>query len=420
MRAPDRMAFAAISLAILVPGCNGSGGGDASPTGGALVSGAWQAVATVPGGPLRFRMTIAGEPDTPIVHLANGNERVLISDVSVVGNRYVFRLPAFNSTIDATLEDSALVGTLTLVKRGGTEQVMPFRAVPAGPPALQMAGANPIDITGRWKVSFVDDEGNTSEAIGEFVGNDHAVTGTFLTATGDYRYLAGEITGREFYLSCFDGAHAFLFTARVESDGSLAGDFWSGTRWHETWTAIRDSSAVLPDPGSLTLLSAGQEKFTFDFPDAHHRHVTNDDPRFTGKVLIVTLSGSWCPNCHDEAAFLASLYRNHHAAGLEAVGLMYEHYRDFERAAVQVQYFAEKFGIEYPLLIAGYSDKGEAARTLAALDRVVAFPTMIVIDRRGAVRRIHTGFTGPGTGHHYDTFRREFTQFIEGLLDEQI
>ena len=87
---------------------------------------------------------------------------------------------------------------------------------------------------------------------------------------------------------------------------------------------------------------------------------------------------------------------------------------------MQVQHLAEKFGIEYPRLIAGYSDKGEAARTLAALDRVVAVPTMIVIDRRGAVRRIHTGFTGPGTGDHYDTFRREFTQFIEELLDEQI
>jgi thiol-disulfide isomerase/thioredoxin len=135
-------------------------------------------------------------------------------------------------------------------------------------------------------------------------------------------------------------------------------------------------------------------------------------------VLIVALAGSWCPNCHDEAAFLAPLYDDYRAKGLEVVSLMFEHFGDFAHAAEATQRFRQHYGIEYTTLIAGISDKDDAGKKLPALDRVYAFPTTIFIDRKGQVRKIHTGFSGPATGEHYTQFVEEVKATLDQLLAE--
>jgi thiol-disulfide isomerase/thioredoxin len=135
-------------------------------------------------------------------------------------------------------------------------------------------------------------------------------------------------------------------------------------------------------------------------------------------VLIVALAGSWCPNCHDEAAFLAPLYNDYRAKGLEVVSLMFEHFGDFPHAAEATQRFRQHYGIEYTTLIAGISDKDDAAKKLPMLDRVYAFPTTIFIDRKGQVRKIHTGFSGPATGEHYTQFVNEVKTILDQLLAE--
>ncbi len=377
----------------------------------------YRATVLLPGGPASFGLILRENGNTSEVVLVNGPERIRVRQVEIDGNRYTMRLPAFNSTLSARRQGDTFEGTLTLVKRGGNEQVMPFHAVPLEAPN-ESAKQPGVHVTGRWAVAFIDDAGDTSRAVAEFVQRGDSLAGTFLTPTGDYRYLAGTVEDRSFSLSCFDGAHAFLFTASVTETDSILGEFWSGTSWHERWVAVRDITASLPDAASLTTLREGTNRFEFSFPDVDGRIVTQDDERFRGHVTVITLAGSWCPNCHDEAAFLARLYDRLHDDGLEAVGLMYEHYRDFARAARQVRRFAGKHRIHYPLLVAGYSDKKEAAATLPSLDRIVAFPTIIVLDRAGTVRRIHTGFSGPATGAHYVEFTREFTSFVTNLLAE--
>ena len=157
-------------------------------------------------------------------------------------------------------------------------------------------------------------------------------------------------------------------------------------------------------------------KLQFTFPDLDGKPVSLSDPRFQGKVVIVTLAGSWCPNCHDEAAFLAQLYREHRAQGLEIVSLMFEHFGDFTQAANATRRFRKSTGIDYVTLIAGTSDRDEAAKALPQLTGVFAFPTTIWVDRAGVVRKIHAGFSGPATGAHYTELTREFTEFTLGLL----
>ena len=107
-----------------------------------------------------------------------------------------------------------------------------------------VAAVMPPDVAGRWAVDFEQDE---EPAVAVFRQDGRNLAGTFLTATGDYRYLAGTLSGDRLRLSCFDGAHAFLFDARLRDDGSLRGDFWSRDSWHDTWTARRDPQATLAD-----------------------------------------------------------------------------------------------------------------------------------------------------------------------------
>lgn len=385
-----------------------------------LPVGTWRSVVELPGGELPFTLEMIN-PDGPGVkaYVINGEERVPVTHMTFTDGDLLIDFPAFNNRIKATLENGELNGTLTLTKRHGKLQVMPI-TLKAGQTHRFYRERPDVkaDFGGRWRVDFIDQEGVHIQSVADFVQENGRVTGTFRTPTGDYRFLEGEVKERTLKLSTFDGAHAFLFDAVMGSNGQVTGNFWSGTEWHETWTAVRDANARLPDANNMTRMTA-EQPFVVEFPDTSGQKVRSDSARYQGKVLIVALAGSWCPNCHDEAAFLAPFYREYHPQGLEVLGLMYEHLDDFSEAASQVTKFREKFGIEYELLVAGSSDKSKASDTLPMLNKVIAYPTMIVLDRTGEVRRVHTGFDGPGTGEKYHEFRREFTAFIEELLSEE-
>jgi peroxiredoxin len=204
----------------------------------------------------------------------------------------------------------------------------------------------------------------------------------------------------------------------MQADGSLKGDFWSGTRWHESWQAHRNFEASLPDAYAMTYLKDGYDRLEFSFPDLGGNPVALSDQQYQDKVVLVTLSGTWCPNCADEVAFLSDYYRENKDRGLEVITLLYEHFEAFEPAAKQGRALRDKFGIGYELLIAGTSDKTLASETLPMLSSVLAFPTMIFIARDGRVRKIHTGFSGPATGQRYLKFVAEFNALMDELLDE--
>ena len=372
----------------------------------------------VPGGELPFHVELEAADSAYVAYLINGSERKRVPEVRVVDNALSLVLPSFNSRITATLEGEALSGTLRLIKRGGRPQVIPLRGVHgADYRFFDAAPAATVDVSGRWDVTF-DDEDGQWKSIGVFEQMGDSLRGTFMNPTGDYRFLEGQVTGRSLYLSCFDGGHAFLFTAEVDNDSELIGDFWSGTAYHASWRAYPDETFVLPNPNGVTFLKPGYDRFEFSFPDNNGIEVSLDDERFDGKVIVVTIAGTWCPNCHDEAVFLADYYKDNRERGVEVVGLMYEHYRDRQRAMLQIERFADQYRIEYPILLAGFSNKKEAGETLPMLNHVFAYPTNIFIDRRGTVRRIHTGINGPGTGEAYTQYTQEFRAFVDMLLAE--
>jgi thiol-disulfide isomerase/thioredoxin len=408
---PAATLTAVLTVVTLVGGCE-SRSRDLQP-------GSYRAVLDLPGGELPFGLDVAKEENGFVLYLVNGEERVRVTEVTVAEGRLSASMPGYENTLTAEIRGHRLQGEVSLLRAGGERQVLPFRAE-AGQAWRFFAEptTDNADVGGRWAVTFTSDEGRKSPGVAEFVQSFERVTGTILTPTGDHRFLAGEARGDELFLSRFDGASAYLYRARVAEDGALVGEYWSGKTGHQAFRAERNPDAVLDMSAVATGLKDPAVKLEFSFPDLDNRRVSLTDPQFQGKVVIVTLAGSWCPNCHDEAAFLAQLHRELRGQGLAVVSLMFEHFGDFAQAAAATRRFRDKFGVEYTTLIAGTSDKQDAAQALPQLTGVFAYPTTIWIDRSGVVRKIHAGFSGPATGVHYTELTREFTEFTRELLAE--
>ncbi len=384
-----------------------------------LQPGAWRAVLELPGGELPFEVDVGREENGFVLTLVNGEERVRVTEVTVEDGQLTAIMPGYENKLAARISGDEMEGRVELLRAGGEMQVLPFRAEHGKSwRFFEEPLADNADVAGRWAVTFTDDSGKATPAIAEFAQSFGGVTGTVLTPSGDHRFLAGEIRDEELYLSRFDGASAYLYRAKLNERGELEGEYWSGKTSHRKFVAVRNPDAMLDTSAVATGLKDPAVTLEFSFPDLDRRPVSLSDARFQGKVVIVTLAGSWCPNCHDEAAFLAPLYRQYRGQGLEVVALMFEHFGDFEQAAAATRRFRDKFGIDYATLIAGTSDTDDASRALPQLTGVFAYPTTLFIDRTGQVRKIHAGFAGPATGQHHDQLTQEFTALVESLLAE--
>jgi thiol-disulfide isomerase/thioredoxin len=145
--------------------------------------------------------------------------------------------------------------------------------------------------------------------------------------------------------------------------------------------------------------------------------ISLSDERFRNKVVVIQIMGSWCPNCLDETNFLVPFYDRLNEKGFEVIGLSFEKTGDFQKAISLVNRLKQRLHVKYPLLIAG--DRQNISSALPMINRIMGYPTTLYIDRKGRVRKIHTGFSGPATGGEYDKFRDDFTAFIQKLLAEK-
>ncbi len=383
--------------------------------------GSWRVVLQSPGGPLPFTMTVARELDKLKATVHNGDEQLVLDIFTVTGDQVRFGFDHYDSVFEGTLsvDKQHIQGTWSKPTGLDTRAKLAFTAE-LGAARFPSPATTPAQFAGTWAVTFQGQSvGEKHEAVGIFSQQGTRAFGTFLTTTGDYRYLEGVVDGQTMTLSCFDGGHAFLFKAQLEGTDTLKGEFWSRDTWHERWTAKRDPKASLPDAFSLTHLKPGHDQFRFNFPDLEGRLVNQDDARFQGKVRLITIFGSWCPNCNDEATFLQQLYTRYRDRGLEILGLAFEVTGNSERDLRSLKRFSKRHGITYPILMTGCTpNKKLAAERLPDLDHVLSFPTTLLIDRQGKVRFVHTGFSGPGTGIHFERQSEYYIQEIEKLLKE--
>lgn len=354
--------------------------------------------------------------DSATAAIYNAGEKIQVREIVIRGDSIHFRLPVFEGTIDAVMKKKRLEGTYT--HRGsGRSWSVPFYAdhgISDRFPGFSDAPAG--NITGRWEVTA--GSGNQAEKqVGEFIQEGNHLTGTFLTTTGDYRFLEGKVAGQKMMLSAFDGAHALIFQACLSPGGSIEnGTFSGGPSWNGYWRAIRNDTASLPDPATLTWLKPGYKQVEFTFPDLSGKMVSLSDPEFQGKPVIIQIMGSWCPNCMDETRFFSGIYNQYKDKGLKIIALSYES-SDFENSVKAIQRFKNNTGAGYIFLYAGESNKRKASETLPMLNRILSYPTSVFIARDGTIKKIFTGFSGPGTGKHYQKLSAEMTRVVEEMIE---
>ncbi len=389
----------------------------------ALKDGVWRGALTTEAGviiPFNFELKTIG--DKRSIEIINADERFKVDEITLKDDSVIIKMPIFDSEFRTVINSENSLEGVWIKHLANKDAIMEFTAIPHTTWRIKDGAKTDENITGRFATTFISsDLKDTTQAVGEFKQTGNIVKGTFLTPTGDYRFLEGVVDGKQLSLSCFDGGHAFLFTADIQPDKSLKnGKFYSGFSSLENFTAVKDENAKLPDAYSLTFLKPGFKKLNFSFPDLNGKNISINDDRFKGKVTVVQLLGSWCPNCMDETAYLAPFYDKIKSQGVEVVGLAYERTTDFNKSKINVDRLKKRFNVNYPLLITGYTnDKEEVSKSLPMMSKFLAFPTAVIIDRKGDVRKIHTGFSGPGTGKHYEEFVNEFEKLINDLIAEK-
>ena len=374
-------------------------------------------------GELPFNFEVIYDTDTSFhIEIINGDERIVVPKEDISFGRTKERaqdtlrieFPMFDSYITAAFGGNVIEGNW--VVRNRENYSIPFIAKQGKPYRFTPLKKQPAaDLTGRWEATFGLEEKDPYPAVAEFRQNGNNLTGTILTETGDYRYLEGTVQDNKFWLSVFDGSHAFLFEGKIQENGKLTGAFYSGKHYRTTWEAQRNEKATLANPDSLTFLLPGYNEFNFSFTNPEGKTISLNNPEYEGKAKIIQLFGTWCPNCRDETAFLVDYLKKNKLQDLAVIGLAFEKHLDKSKANSVIQVYKEKLGMDYEIVHAGSSNKEEASKALPMLNRVIAFPTMIFLDKNNQVKRIHTGFYGPAT-LQYEDFRKEFDLFVKELV----
>jgi peroxiredoxin len=368
--------------------------------------GIWRGVLDLGPASLPFNFELTKEGDSYSLTVINDSERLAAESVTLRNDSLIISMAVFHTAFYLAIKDSMTLEGYWQDHSREPGYKLPFRAQAGEVSRFPVHSKSaPAAVAGKWAATFSPGiEGEEYPAVGVFEQEARKVTGTFLTETGDYRFLQGVADGDSLKLSAFDGSHAFLFLAGWSED-SLKGIFYSGTHWVEPWVAVRDEQAVLRNPDSLTFLNPGYDRMDFTFPDLAGNPVSLTDPKY--------------PNCMDETKLFRQYYETYHDRGLEIVALAFERGPDQETAVRNLNRLKARFEVTYDFLLADFSGQpGITAEKLPMVNRVMAFPTSFFLDRNGRIRKIHTGFYGPGTGDLYTDFVRESSGFIEQLLAE--
>jgi thiol-disulfide isomerase/thioredoxin len=268
---------------------------------------------------------------------------------------------------------------------------------------------------GTWEVTFQPGTKEEEKAIGIFkAGKDTEIAGTFLTETGDYRFLAGNRSGMHFSMSTFNGSWAMLFEAELQSD-TLKGKFYSGVSYASDWIAVRNPDARLRNEASLTYVVNDQKVNTSDMIQLNGSPFSLKSTQ--GKVTVLQIMGTWCPNCLDEVHFMNQLHKQYEQYGLEIIALAYEVGTNKKQTLKKLKAFKKKIGMEYALVLAGQSSKDVASAQFPMLNGIMSFPTTIILGKDGKVLHVHTGYSGPATGVAHKELTDKIQLEIEGALD---
>jgi thiol-disulfide isomerase/thioredoxin len=388
----------------------------AVPLSAQSISGLWVGTVVVDGLTIPFRMEISGAGSNLRGAFLNGDEKVTSTSGHLDGGSLVLNFDQYAEKLQGTLRDGVLTGTIEGKFGPEPRSSLPFQAKPFV--AKQDAPAmNVPSIDGRWEIEVKSPKG---ESAWHFIVRQSGaeVSAAILRVDGDTGSLTGEYRDGKFVLSHFSGERPYLLDVTPRIDGSLdviLNDY-SGKRELIAYRPADARAKGFPeptDPTRHTRVADPSQPFAFRFPDVAGHIVSSGDAQFRGKVVLVNVTGSWCPNCHDEAPFLAALYRRYHARGLEIVALDFEEQEQL-KDLTRLRAFIKHYGIEYTVLVGG--EPGQVNEKLPQLVNLNAWPTTVVVGRDGLVKAIHVGFASAASGDFNGELEKQITAQVESLL----
>jgi thiol-disulfide isomerase/thioredoxin len=394
--------------------------------------GIWTGTAQLSGQQIPFRVDISGTGDHVQGALLNGphtsekarsdksgasgqsgtSGKFVSSSGTFADGHLVLTFDYYANTLDATLTNGTLTGTF-----GKPNHTVPVTAQLNG--QRPAAAPNPPHIAGVWNVAV--DNGAKGEDSWKLRVHQSGpdVVAVIERIDGDTGNLYGVWRDGVFTISHFTAAGPSIAVLRPEADGTLQLETAAHGGGVQTFAAHRATPlhnvalTSIDDPLHHTSLKNAEEPLAFRFPDLNGKPVSSSDPEFAHKAVIVSIGGSWCPNCQDEAPFLESLYRKYHSRGLEIVELSFEEASQRDNP-VRLRAVIQRYGITYPVLLAGTPD--QLASTFPQVTHLDCWPTTFFVGKDGQVKAIHTGYAGPATGVDNHQLETEVTAQIEQLL----
>lgn len=343
--------------------------------------------------------------------LKNGKETIKLSDIKVSDKKIEIPLQTYEMSLEMSPPKEGVMEGFLVRHNKNPEVKTPVFAIYGENERFPEDKSKPkIDLTGKWSVTLNDEDMNKEYKgilIFEQKGND--LYGSLLTPTGDYRYIEGFVSGKEFEAASFDGIYNYLLKGELEK-GKLKARILSSYR--VLIEGKKDENAALPDAYKQTQV----EKLNFQFPDLKEKKVSLDDPKFKGKPVIIQFFGSWCPNCLDETHYLIPWYKKNRKRGIEIIALAFERSLGPKEAKIQLLKTQKKMKIPYTVLIAGTTSMDRPAEKIPGLKNFISFPTTVFLNKKHEVVKVHAGFTGPSTGEYYEKWKSEFNQTVDELL----
>ena len=378
------------------------------------LNGLWDATIIVTGGvEIPFRMELSGSGSDVKGSLFNGDEKTTSTTGQFQNGALLLSFDEYGTKLEATLKDGRLEGEYTRGTRGAP---YPFQAKKFAPVAIPSEKIP--SIAGLWNVQVKSSKGESAwQLIVRQAGAE--ASAAILRIDGDTGLLTGTYHDGKFVLSHFSGARPLRLELTPAADGTLSVVQNKDAALVATRSEVAKAKGLPEpsDPSRFTSMKDPTEPFRFSFPDLTGKLVSNTDPQFQGKVVIVSIAGSWCPNCHDEAPFFTELYRKYHSRGLEIVALSFEEEAQL-KDPVRVRAFIKRYGIDYTVLLPG--EPKELNAKVPQGENLNAFPTSFYIGRDGRVRSAHAGFPGKATGKFHDEAKAEIAALVERLLAEPV
>lgn len=352
-----------------------------------------------------------------VLTLVNGKESIPIPNLSWKGDSLVIPMHSFDVEIITKVSKDRMTGRW--VKNYKSNPGLPFTAKFDQPrfPSKSQSG-KVAKLPSQLKMTMTPGQTMAYETIGLFEQKGQVITGTILAKFGDFRYFEGVISEDSIKASSFDGAHALLLLGHLK-DGQWSGELVLDNNYSERWVGEIDPDFSLADPFvKIDPDNPTTQEPYFDILTAGSGFNTLTKDDFFGKVTIIQLLGSWCPNSLDETHYLTKWYAANKNRAIDILAVFFEMNYSKEYGLKRISDYVSKNNIPYPTALGGPANKGQAALAFPFIAKLDAFPTLMILDKHGRVRYMHSYFLGPAAGKYYKDFDKRFNGIIDELLKE--